>query len=118
MKTVKISKVTESTEEILAEGVEVADNPLTRLRGLMGRTGLPDNGGLWLQPCNSIHSFFMRFSFDAVLVDKAGTVVGLIENMQPWRVSKLYKQARATLELPAGTIAKRQLKLGDSLKRG
>ena len=49
--------------------VQVADNFLQRLRGLMLRSpaSLPLGMGLLIAPCNSIHMMFMRFAMMTVL---------------------------------------------------
>jgi uncharacterized protein len=100
---------------VVATQVAVANNPWSRLKGLMGQPALGEDTGLLLQPCNSIHSFFMRFAFDAVFLDKTNTIVGLVQAMPPWRVSKLYPKAKATLELPAGSIERLKLEVGQTL---
>lgn len=103
-------------QQTVAANVQVADNYFSRLVGLMGKPGLPPDAGLWIVPCNDIHSFFMRFEFDAIFVDKQNTVVHLMERMKPWRVSKFVKRGRAVLELPAGTIAATGTKIGDLIE--
>ena len=100
---------------LLVENLEVADNMWTRFLGLMGRPSIPEGYGLWIEPCADIHSCFMRFLFDAVFVDKDGIVLHLVESMPAWRCSKWVKGGRAVLELPAGTIAKTDIQLGDHL---
>jgi len=50
--------------------LEIADTFLKRFLGLMGRKKIPAGQGLLILPCNSIHMMFMRFSIDAVYVDK------------------------------------------------
>jgi uncharacterized protein len=100
----------------IATTVQLANTFLLRLTGLMGKSALPAQQGLWITPCNSVHSCFMRFLFDAVFVDKAGCIVHLVENMPPWQVTPLIKDAKAVLELPGGSIKAHQLQLGDPLK--
>ena len=53
----------------LCEECVVADNPFTRLRGLLGRRGLGAGEGLLLRPSPSIHTWFMRFAIDVVFLD-------------------------------------------------
>jgi uncharacterized membrane protein (UPF0127 family) len=82
----------------------VADRPLTRMRGLLGRTELPRGEGILLRPCGSIHTFFMRFPIDAVFVDRDGKVVGVERELRPWRTAR-HRGAKAVLELAAGAAA-------------
>ena len=100
----------------IVKGVRRADNPLARLVGLMGKAHLAEQEGLWILPCSSIHSCFMRFEFDAVFIDKNNTVVHLIERMKPWRISALIiPKSHSVIELAGGVIAHHQLKIGDRL---
>ena len=61
----------------LCERCLLADSPVTRLKGLLGRSGLGANEGLLLTPAPAIHTFFMRFPIDAVFVDREMRVVGV-----------------------------------------
>ena len=58
----------------------------------------------------------MKFPIDVVFLDKGMTVVGLAKNLRPGVMHKTCLRARATLELPAGTIEARRLEVGDRLK--
>jgi uncharacterized membrane protein (UPF0127 family) len=101
---------------LLVEHLEMADNYLRRLIGLMGRPELSAGHGLWIIPCNDIHSFFMRFEFDAVFLDKTHRVLYTLERMKPWRISKIVRGGKIVLELPAGTIAQTGTQVGDQLE--
>jgi uncharacterized membrane protein (UPF0127 family) len=97
----------------LATDVRVADTSLERGTGLLKDAGLPEGHGLWIVPCNSIHSFWMKFVFDAIFLDRDLRVVHLVREMKPWRVSKIKFRAKSVLELPAGVIARSGTELGD-----
>ncbi|NMB76446.1 MAG: DUF192 domain-containing protein [Myxococcales bacterium] len=101
---------------LLAERVERAERWGARLRGLLGRDGLAEGEGLFIRPCTSIHSCFMRFVFDAVFLGKDGRVCHLISRMRPWRFSRLVLDAEGVLELPAGVIEKSGTRLGDRVE--
>jgi uncharacterized protein len=92
----------------------LAETPLTRLRGLLGRRELPPGEGLYLRPASSIHMFFMRFPIDAVWVDKDLKVVGISPNVAPWKLAWC-KGAKAVFELPAGEAAHRGVQVGEQL---
>ena len=81
----------------------------------MGRPGLAPGHALWIEPCNSIHMFFMRFAIDVLFLDREGNVKRVLLNLRPWRVSPIVFGARTTVELPAGTLADRSL-LGRRLR--
>jgi uncharacterized protein len=94
---------------------ELADRPLRRMRGLIGRRGLPAGEGLLLSPAPAIHTAFMRFPIDALFLDRDLQVLEIVERLGPWRVaSKL--RARAVLELSAGECARRGVEVGDRLE--
>lgn len=83
-----------------------ADNPLTRLRGLLGRHPLHADAqeALLLVPCNSVHTFGMRYPLDIVFLDAEQRVLGWQSNLRPWR-AKAWLRAKQTLELAAGGLA-------------
>ncbi|MEW5819536.1 MAG: DUF192 domain-containing protein [Cyanobacteriota bacterium] len=108
-----INKTKNST---IASNVRLAKNPLSRMVGLLLDSNLPDDTGLLIVPGKQIHSWFMRFTFDAVFINKEGNVIHLIENMKPWKCSKLLLKAKSVLELPAGTIAKTNIDINDKIE--
>ncbi|HEV3233554.1 MAG TPA: DUF192 domain-containing protein [Candidatus Dormibacteraeota bacterium] len=82
----------------------MADSSWKRFVGLMGRASLPAGEGLWIEPCNSIHMFFMRFAIDAVFLDRDNRVKRVVRDLKPWRVSPIVFGARTVVELPAGSV--------------
>ncbi len=104
-----------SRGSVLAERAELAASARQRMRGLLGRDGLEPGGGLYISPCTSIHSFGMRFVFDAVFVDRGGRVLHLISRMKKWRLSRIVPRAAGVLELPAGTLERSATEKGDRL---
>ena len=101
--------------------VQVADNFLQRLRGLMLRSpaSLPLGTGLLIAPCNSIHMMLMRFAIDVVYLAKDYTVVKTVKNVRPWLgISACFKKGTwAVLELPIGSIAHYGLAVGKRFKQ-
>jgi uncharacterized membrane protein (UPF0127 family) len=102
---------------VVTEHAIIADRPLRRLRGLMGRRVLPTGEGILLRPAPSIHTAFMRFAIDAVFLDRELRVVRVAEHVPPWRVAAA-RGSRAVLELRAGEAARRGLEPGDLLRLG
>jgi uncharacterized membrane protein (UPF0127 family) len=88
---------------VLCARCAVADNPWTRLRGLLGRSGLEPDEGLLIRPTNSIHMLFMRFAIDAVFVDRTLRVLD-VRTVAPWRFA-IRRGSKAVLELPAGAAS-------------
>lgn len=94
----------------------IADSYFLRLRGLLFRAQLEPGEGLYLERCNCIHMFGMTYAIDAVFVDRALCVVGLVEAIKPGQVSAIFRNAAGCLELPVGTISASGTTLGDSLE--
>jgi uncharacterized membrane protein (UPF0127 family) len=93
------------TGEVLVERLEVAGTSWSRFMGLMGRPAIDAGSGLWLEPCNSIHMFFMRFAIDVLFLDRQRRVRRVLLNLKPWRVSPIVFGARSVVELPSGTLS-------------
>jgi uncharacterized membrane protein (UPF0127 family) len=100
---------------VLATCLEVADSGPKRNKGLLGRDGLVPGGGLWIVPCESVHTFFMRFPIDLVYLDRKNRIKKVRSAVGPWRLSACLS-AHSVLELPAGTIRNSQTQPGDSLE--
>ena len=83
--------------------LKLADKPWSRMKGLLGQTGLTDNQGLWITPCNSVHSLFMKFSLDLIWLDKNQQILRIDRNFKPWRFATCLK-ARSVIEVAAGTV--------------
>jgi hypothetical protein len=107
----RITNATRGTT--LASQAEQARSFIARLRGLMFRASLPSDGGLVIEPNNSVHTFWMRFPIDVIFIDRQNRVVGLVNAMPPNRPYAGARGARRTLELPAGVIAATSTQLGD-----
>lgn len=106
--------VNTTRNRVLAEKAGEARSFGSRLKGLLGREGLGKGEGLYIRPCNSIHSFFMKFLFDAAFVDGEGKVLHVIRAMNPWRISKIVPGAAGVLELPVGVLEGTEV--GDKLE--
>jgi len=100
--------------DIVTSG-RMATTFVERLRGLLGRPPLAEGEGLLLRPESSIHTFLMRFPIDVLYLDEENVVVALEEAMPPQRLGPWVRNARAVLELPAGTIARFGVAIGDRL---
>ena len=74
---------------------------------------LPEGEALVIEPCNSIHMFFMRYPLDVIFLDREGRVLYMHEGIKPWRVGKPVRGARQAVELPEGTIGRTATRMGD-----
>jgi uncharacterized protein len=99
----------------LASDIEVADTGPKRNKGLLGRKGLERGGGLWILPCEAVHTFWMQFPLDLIYLDRALRVKKVRSNVPPWRLSACLS-AHSVLELASGTIRETRTEAGDMLK--
>jgi uncharacterized membrane protein (UPF0127 family) len=82
-----------------------------RLRGLIARP-LPEPGqGLWLEPCNAVHSLAMRAPIDLVFIDRARRVLAVESELAPWRAAAC-RRAFSTIELRAGEACRLRIEPG------
>jgi uncharacterized protein len=100
---------------VLAEEVEMAETLWQRMRGLLGRSSLPTGQALWIRPCQSIHTFFMRFPIDALFLSEEDRVVRAYPSLAPFRVTTFVAGAHSVLELPVGALSCARAEVGDQL---
>ena len=103
-------------QRTLAGVLMVADSFLGSLIGLMGRHSLEAGDGLWIVPCQSVHTFWMRFSIDVVFLDEHCRVIYVVENLRPFRISKHLSRARSVIELPVSSIKATGTQIGDEIR--
>ena len=102
----KIFKLKQKNGDVICTKMVVATNIFSRMLGLMFSKDLPECDGFLLSPCNSIHTFFMRYSLDILFLDKDFRIVKVIYGLSPWRMTWIYFKARHVLEMKAGTMKK------------
>ena len=99
---------------VVCERGVIAKTSWTRSKGLLGRSSIGENEGLWIQPTSSIHMWFMRFAIDVIWAAEDGRVLKLTEEIKPWRMSYC-RGAKVALELPVGAISRSGVVVGDHL---
>jgi uncharacterized membrane protein (UPF0127 family) len=100
----------------LSNNLIVADTLFKRMKGLLGKSEMQSGEALWIKPCMSIHTFFMKFPIDVVFLNKRNQVVAIKKNMVPNRLTRLYLRSLSVLELPAGTIEATATRVGDEIE--
>jgi uncharacterized protein len=98
----------------LVAKARVASSIWSRFWGLMGQRSLPQGEAMIIDPCNSVHTMFMRFSIDVAFVDKDGRVIKIAEGLKPFRAA-VGKGSRWVLEMPSGAAGRAGLVVGDLL---
>lgn len=103
--------------------VDVAVTQQERNRGLMGRDSLPEKSGmLFVYNAPGIISFWMKntlIPLDILFFDKEGTLQEIILGARPCAKTPCQtytnkKPAQFVLELPAGTVKKYNISIGNS----
>jgi len=96
--------INQTKNTVLAEDVFIAKTPFTRIKGLLGRKNFTSGQALILDPCNSIHTFFMHFPIDVLFVDKNYKVLKSLSDFNPNKISCIYWSSRKVIELPSGSL--------------
>ena len=105
----------ERTGEIVSDKVIRADSFWLRLVGLIPREKLKEGEGLWLNPCNQVHTFFMRFPLSVWILDEQDRVCSIYDYLQPWRISPYYRKGYNAIEFPAGWGERTKVQIEDFL---
>ncbi len=112
----KLKKKHDGREILIS--IQIADTFLDRMIGLLGTSTLPDGHGLWIKRCNSIHTFFMKYSIDCIFLDSELKVVSLVSNVKPWKIVWPQMRTQSVIEMTAGQLNKMNLSLGEELYVG
>lgn len=101
-------------DTVLGTAVEVACTGPERRTGLLRHRSLPDGEGLWIVPCEGVHTFGMKFPIDVLFLNQGLKVLKVRREMRPGRLA-LCLRGYSVLELPAGTSARTGTVAGDQL---
>lgn len=104
-----------SRDALLADRADIADTSRKRNTGLLKHTGLEPGEGLWITPCEAVHTIGMKFAIDVLFLDKKRRVLKVRHAMPRWRISGSLR-AHSVLELPSGTAAATKTVAGDQLE--
>lgn len=111
----KLYKLKTQNGDVICNNMMVASDLYLRLKGLMFSEELPGCDGFLIKPCNSIHTFFMRYSLDLVFLDNNFKIVKVFYDLSPWRMTWVYFRSHQVLEMKAGTL-KKNLNPGETLE--
>lgn len=102
----------------LISDLEVAATEWARGKGLLGRKSLGSEQALWIKRCNSIHTFFMKFTIDCVFLDKNQRVKAIYPKVKPFRLVWPVWGASSVIEFPAGRVQALGIQVGEELHVG
>jgi hypothetical protein len=112
---IRLQVLNSTRQTPVASCVIVADKGARRRKGLLGRERLLPGEGLWILPCEAVHTFGMQFPIDLIYLDRRHQVKKVKSNVLPWGISACLS-AHSVLELVSGTIYATQTRVGDSLE--
>lgn len=110
---IRVRNVTKGT--MVAEAADVANTSETRRTGLLKHQQLLPGEGLWIVPCEGVHTFRMKFDIDVVYLNKAKKVLKIKARMPRSRISFCLR-AHSVLELPSGMTESTATEAGDQLE--
>ena len=113
--TVKLLIQNSNRNNVVASCADIADTSQKRRTGLLKHTHLAAGEGLWIVPCEAVHTFGMKFPIDVVYLSKQRKVLKIRDNMKKSRMS-ICLRAHSVLELPAGRAAEVGMVVGDQLE--
>lgn len=113
-KTLRAVNVTRGTT--LGDRIRVADSGLTRIVGLLGERGITAGDGLLIVPSQGVHTWGMQFAIDIAVLDNNWNVMAMRSTMRPFRISRMFWEAAAVLELPAGMLSNTSTSIGDQIE--
>ncbi len=87
------------TGQALLGNLEIADTFWKRLLGLQFRLPPPAGSGMLITPCSSLHTCFMRFTIDVIMLDKTNLVVGVKRDVRPWRIAICDRSTKRVIEV-------------------
>jgi uncharacterized protein len=107
--------VNESRQRELGARIRMAHTLPARMRGFILRRPPVAGEGLFLAPCRGVHTYWMRFPLDVLLIDESGHVIAAHADLPPGTRTPIYRSAAFALELPTGAIRGTDTAVGDRL---
>ena len=101
-------------QRVIALRISAAGSSAQRRRGLLDTKELDANAGIWINPCEAVHTFGMQLPLDAVFLDDRLRVRKIAENLKPNRIAFCFR-ASSVLEIRAGSARVSGTECGDQL---
>jgi uncharacterized membrane protein (UPF0127 family) len=89
---------------VIADRVTHARRLWQRARGLIGRPALAPGDALVLEPAMQVHTVGMSYPIDVVFCDARGTILYVVRELRPWRITRWVRGSRRAVELPSGSV--------------
>ena len=86
---------------ILGEKIMEAHSFYDRAKGLMFQNESKNFDGMMINPCNSIHTFFMKIIIHVFFVDRSNRIIKIYKNLRPWRITPIFLDSKKVIEIPS-----------------
>lgn len=100
-------------EVLLLNDVYIADTFFKRFLGYMFQKQ-PEHEAILIKPCNSIHSYFMKFSIDVLFINNNNEIIKKVDGLKPGKVIFKIEGATMVLEAKEGTF--KEIEVGQILE--
>lgn len=108
-------KVVNKRNRIFIGKVRVANNFITRLKGLLGSKTISSFQGLLIKPCKQVHTIGMNYSISIWYIDKKLKIVKIIDDLEPYKISPYVQNSHLIIEFPSNWAEITGSKEGDLL---
>jgi uncharacterized protein len=105
-----------TTGAIVATRIDRLTGLLQRAIGLLARSRVQCDEGVWIVSCRAIHTIGMRTNIDVIFVDDEGRVIQLHRDVPPNRLSLTCLRAKSVVELGPGALRQIDVMVGDQLE--
>ena len=78
------SLIHQKTKKTLAKNIFFSHSFLKRIQGLLGYSEIKPFEAMWIRPCSSIHTCFMKFPIDIIFTNKNFVIQNIVLNVEPW----------------------------------
>jgi uncharacterized membrane protein (UPF0127 family) len=105
-----------TTGKIVATRIDRLSSFMHRAVGLLARTTLRPDEGVWITSCRAIHTMGMQVAIDVIFVDGDGYVIQAVHDVKPNRIALSCPGARSVVELGSGALREVDVMPGDVLE--
>jgi len=74
---------------LLGDAIEIADTSSKRRTGLLKHASLPKGQGIWIVPCEAVHTFGMKFAIDVLFLNRKRKVLKVRPRMVKRRLKSI-----------------------------
>jgi len=93
-------KITNLRTETYLGNVTVAEDTVSRMKGLLGTKELLPFQGIILKPCKQVHTVAMHYPISVWYVNRRLQIIRIVDKLLPWRVSPYDPFSHLIIEFP------------------